>query len=676
MSRFGNRRQLGGFGVAVLISAACSNTAKLGDQPEGLVGGATSAGGTGGAAAMGGDMSTTGGTSSGAGGTTLISVMDGTTDPKDMCPPTTCKEQGIGCGKVVDKCGNVIDCADEGLTCGPLEVCSGGVDMPAQCKTSGDTPCELCSAVKDCSSAPQKTALKGRVVTPGRDDQNTKNQVGVPNAFVYILRNDDADDLPAISSGIPDGGTSCDRCEDQDLGPVLVSTSTDAKGEFTLEGNVPVGKEFLLVVKAGRFRRAVKYTIPDGSECTTTTLPTALPDNPTRLPRDMKDGLAVNIPRIAVTTGGIDAMECVLEKMGIAHSEFGNPGDDGSAAPRVHLYRGRTPSGGGDGASIDANTPLENVIYGDPKRITSYDMLLADCEGQDADTNLDERDEWGPNVVDYVDRGGRMFVSHLRYSWLTGNGTLDGAATWDTNQHSDYNTGAGIVAIGRPQASPRIQNFADWMANEGVAMPPTYGFSITEPRSQEKTLGASSEEFVLTTSIVRGNNTMTTLMGDQTQQFSFNTPYGAADDAVCGRVAYSGFHVAAETSDSGGTMGMGGAGGMGSGAAGMGNAAGMTGGAGRGGGGFPPPGGGGISPSPFEDATFPQHCTAAGDLTAQEKVLLYMLFDLNACVGMTPPPPACVPATCDSLMLTCGFSGDGCGNVLDCGPCPLPKGPK
>ena len=25
-----------------------------------------------------------------------------------------------------------------------------------------------------------------------------------------------------------------------------------------------------------------------------------------------------------------------------------------------------------------------------------------------------------------------------------------------------------------------------------------------------------------------------------------------------------------------------------------------------------------------------------------------------------------------NLKLKCGFSGDGCGDVLDCGPCPLP----
>jgi hypothetical protein len=611
-----------------------------------------SSGGTSAAGGSSGDTTMMGGAggSGAVGGSSTIDVDGGMTDPKSECPATTCKEQGIGCGKVVDKCGNVIDCADEGLTCGPLQVCTGGVDMPAQCQTGGTTPCQVCAAVKDCSKASQKTKLTGRVITPGRDDSNSANQLGVPNAFVYILRDDDETELPAITSGIPAGGMSCDRCQDQDFGPVLVSATTDATGAFTLEGNVPVGQEFVLVVKAGRFRRAIKYTIPDGSECTTVALPTKLPDNPVRLPRDMMDGLAVNIPRIAVTTGGIDAMECVLEKMGIAHAEFGNPGADGSATPRVHIYQGKRPDqmsrGGttmpptppGDGATIDATTPLEDVIYGDPTRIQSYDMLLADCEGADADSSFAERDAEGANVIQYVNNGGRMFVSHLRFSWLSGNGMqayapanaattgLDAAATWDTNfnSKSGISAGDGEIAIGRPQASPRIQNFADWMANEGVAMPPGYTFNIVQPRSQAETLGTSSEEFVLTTSVMDG---MMSTMSDVTQQFSFNTPYGAPDAAVCGRIAYSGFHVVAEAS-------------------------------------------GGVGTQPFESVVFPAECT--GDLSAQEKVLLYMLFDLAACVGTPPEPPPCTPATCDSLMLKCGFSGDGCGGVLDCGPCPLP----
>jgi hypothetical protein len=155
------------------------------------------------------------------------------------------------------------------------------------------------------------------------------------------------------------------------------------------------------------------------------------------------------------------------------------------------------------------------------------------------------------------------------------------------------------------------------MVRESVTVAPGYDFSIIDPRSQATSIGASSEEFVY-----RSDETELGV-----QQFSFNTPYGAPAAAACGRVAYSGFHVAASE---GGMMGMKG---------------------------------------PFGDAIFPAHCT--GDLTAQEKILLYMLFDLGACIGDTPPPPPCEPSECGEDK--CGFASDGCGGVLDCGPCRPPS---
>jgi hypothetical protein len=173
--------------------------------------------------------------------------------------------------------------------------------------------------------------------------------------------------------------------------------------------------------------------------------------------------------------------------------------------------------------------------------------------------------------------------------------------------------GTGAISVGRPAASPRIQNFADWMVNEGVTMAPAYNFAVIDPRNQNTGIGASSEEFVYR----QDGNSMSV------QQFSFNTPYAAPAEAACGRVAYSAFHV----SSSSGT--------------------GMD----------------------FETAIFPAHCT--GDLTNQEKVLLYMLFDLGACIGDDPPPPPCVPAVCGEDQ--CGFQPDGCGGVLDCGPCRPPS---
>src|SRR5690606_36339657 len=140
------------------------------------------------------------------------------------------------------------------------------------------------------------------------------------------------------------------------------------------------------------------------------------------------------------------------------------------------------------------------------------------------------------------------------------------------------NTGTGVVSIvgTRPLASPRIESFAAWLVNEGVTTAPGYTFNIAEPRSQATALGANSEEFVYRS----GGNS-------RVQQFSFDTPYGAPDDNVCGRVAYSGFHVVA-----------------------------------------------GSTPN---TAIFPEHCS--GNLTDQEKVLLYMLFDVGACVGDVPEAP-------------------------------------
>ncbi len=591
-------------GVILGIFTACSG------DPEGGDGNTIGSGGT-----NGGGGSSTGGSSSGGSSTGGTLNVDG-----GGCQPKTCADLGWACGHALDGCGNVIDCGEEGLACGDSEVCIGGVDGPTECTKGSVGTCEVCSAIPDCSEEPEVTRLTGRVVSPGRDDNDTANQVGVPNAIVYILRNNEAAELPPITTGIPSGGTSCDRCEDENVGPVLAGAVTDATGNFTLEGSIPVGTEFLMVVKAGKFRRAVKHTLPESAACETTTLPTTLPDNPTRLPRSMSDGIAVNIPRIAVSTGQIDAMECVFEKMGIAHEEFGNPGDDGSGAARVHLYRGG--EGGPAGARIDNETPSDSELYTDLDRLQNYDMVVADCEGPSWDGDSSQRIASGANLREYVNRGGRMFLSHLSFSWLEDNGNqaydaddpfntgLNPAASWAGSLDTSSNTGTGIISVNRDDASPRIQNFADWMVSEGVTTAPDYEFTINEPRSQTTGLGEASEEFVY-----RGDG------NERVQQFSFNTPYGAPDEQACGRVAYSGFHVFGDGDT-----------------------------------------------NAYLNATFPDHCE--GDLTDQEKVLLYMLFDLGACVGDNPPPPPCVPVTCESAGATCGFVADGCGNVLECGECP------
>lgn len=588
-------------------------------------------------------------------------------DEPPACEPTasSCAELGWECGTALNNCGQQFSCADEGRGCKNLELCVGGINAPTQC-VSAFEDCPLCQHVPDCSSASQPTRLSGRVVTPGRSDDNTGNQVGVPNAVVYILRSNDPSTLPAIPEGLPDDGESqsCDRCEDAPLGPSLVGAVTNAEGEYTIEGNIPVGEEFLLVVKAGKFRRAQHVTLDEAGACATTQLPTAVTDgNPTRLPRALDDGLGVHIPRVAVTTGNYDGMECVFEKLGIQHALFTNP----LGAGRIHLYRDNgawssaedrscvecsecdsnscrraacTGCAGCDSAectscqadALDACESAGQVtlrtdmnparLHENGGRIGEYDMVVSDCRGNTGGTPAAES-SGSANVRRYVNRGGRFFASHYAHNWIqSGSASYDPESPLDTGLNpavtwADHDAGiedgTGVISENPPRssASPRIQTFIDWMVREdAVTSADDLTFNIPEPRSRATTLGPYTEEFVHCDGGVCDRTSRR-----RPQQVAFYTPYAAPEEAAaCGRVVYSGFHVSVTGSG---------------------------------------------------NWNFPEHCN--GDLSPTEKTLLFMLFDLGACIGEVPPP-SCTPET-ECPAGACGVTPDGCGNTLDCGPC-------
>ena len=135
---------------------------------------------------------------------------------------------------------------------------------------------------------------------------------------------------------------------------------------------VPTGPAIPLVVQVGKWRRQV--TVNVANKCADNLIPGS---DLTRLPRDHMEG---DIPHIAVTTGGSDALECLLRRIGIADSEFTNESGSG----RVHLYVGGEVGTDANGQGADQFSPAlggqsfthATTLWNDVAKMRAYDMLM------------------------------------------------------------------------------------------------------------------------------------------------------------------------------------------------------------------------------------------------------------------------------------------------------------
>jgi hypothetical protein len=532
------------------------------------------------------------------------------------CTPLTCQAIGATCGPQSNGCGGQI------ASCGPCdsdEVCQG---TPSTCIPNLCT--NLCQDRATCSPG-QQTSITGTVYAPNGTEP-------LYNALVYVPNLANLANLPTISAG-----PTCERCEDEDLGEPLVAAVTGPDGRFTLR-DVPAEVEFPLVVKMGKWRRVTM--VPAVDACSSNVL--AADD--ARLPRHMNDaapGLEqhVNIPKFALTTGRVDAIECVMRKVGIADSEFTAPTGNG----RIHLYRGM---GSGNPAYPGAGTSRTNgIVTGTAdtalfsgNTLNNYDVAIFDCEGKEIGRNTTREN----TLRSFANAGGRVFASHYSYTYLnekdpgqatnSDNNRFADTATWGGSQSTEanaHNPTTGIIDLSHDKG----QAFDSWLGDVN-ALHPTYGdgyISIIDPRGYVRAVNASTtERFVYTDAdhLVPGYSGQGAQPnGDinvqsAVQQYSFNTPVGAPADEACGRVLYSAFHVAGTNLDT-------------------------------------------------SNSVFPEHCNNSA-LTPQEKILEFMIFDLSACVSTTVPP-SCTPTTCQNLGVDCGYVSDGCGGLLECGTCVPPE---
>jgi hypothetical protein len=409
-----------------------------------------------------------------------------------------------------------------------------GSDGSARFDGAGPGPCTglACRRV-DCTGR-TPTTLMGTVYTPAGDLPLYNAIVYVPNAPVDAFPNE----------------LTCARCDSNLSGDPIVQTTTDIRGEFRLEG-VPTGADVPLVIQVGRWRRQI--VVPSVSECAVTTLDAGM----TRLPRNKGEG---DIPRIALTTGGADALECLLRKVGIDDAEFTTEAGDG----RVHLYAGEGGTDSFDGALGGMSFTPAPAFWETLTNLTRYDVVLHSCEGTEDPDNKSVTARQAMQT--YVNMGGRVFASHWHNYWVEfGPDPFPSVANFDHQDDLDDPFTALLDT-----SFPKGMALADWLVHVGGSMvrgeivihAGQHTVNSVNPPAAQRWIYSDTPASV--------------------QYLTFNTPVGVMPEMQCGRFVLSDIHVSSGDSSS-------------------------------------------------SDEPFPTGCTSDG-LSAQEKVLIFMLFDLSSCI--------------------------------------------
>jgi hypothetical protein len=304
-------------------------------------------------------------------------------------------------------------------------------------------------------------------------------------------------------------------------------------------------------------------------------------DNPltdpqvTRLPRNKAEG---DLPHIAISVGGGDQMECLPLRMGVDPAEFTTGDGDG----HIHLYAGDAgtyPPLANFDATHNAGAALTQSstgLWASTDTLKKYDIVILSCEaGENAQSKTTAMRQ---AMYDYASLGGRVFASHLHSVWFAqGPNPLPTTGTWRKVTQNPPDPSPATINTSFPKGAA----LAQWLVNVGASTTPGQ-ISVSFPRNDIQAVNpAVASEW------------LTVPDPGAVQYMSFNTPIGAADDKICGREVFTDLHVASVD----------------------------------------------IMSLPALNANgFPASCEMR-DLSAQEKVVAFMLFDLSACVQSEDMPP-------------------------------------
>jgi len=413
-------------------------------------------------------------------------------------------------------------------------------------------------------SAGQKTTVSGTVYDPA-------GKWPLYNAVIYVPSADGA--LPPLPVGV-----ACEKCSDPLSAKVIALSGPD--GKFQLE-DVPAGRVDL-VVQLGKWRRKQTISVVPCQD-------NPLSDvNLTRLPRTQLEG---DIPKIALSTGHSDALECLLRKIGIADSEFTTDSGGGRVSMFVGCEGDQADKHTGASKFADrlggAAFPSTSQLF-DSGTLEQYDVVIFSCEGHKCDA-LQTPDNIA-QLVGFADRGGRVFLDHNHYNWLNhADAPIERAAEFSSSPNdiqSPLPTKINTVQF------PKGEAFADWLRN--VQASTTWGaLDIYAAKTSVQSLSPNrSQSWIYRDDEPKGHF-----------YFTINTPVAIKDDEpapeACGRVVFTDLHVSKS-------------------------------------------GGGNAMDFSDQDTPFPDGCTSSV-LTPQEKALEFMLFDLSSCVQQETSMPKIPP---------------------------------
>jgi hypothetical protein len=224
--------------------------------------------------------------------------------------------------------------------------------------------------------------------------------------------------------------------------------------------------------------------------------------------------------------------------------------------------------------------PSAESLWSDLDALTRYDVVLMSCDGRE-----DDMENKGAQsleaMADYLNLGGRVFGSHYQNMWFK-HGPAPFSSLAQFEKQSDLGNVSGQVVT----SFPKGQAMSEWLVNAGATQAAGQVAIAGAQHNILRENPAFTQRWIATESPV-----------PSVQYISANTPLGASDAEQCGRLVLSDIHVS--------------------------------------------PGG---PEDDISDASepFPQGCVTS-ELTPQEAVLAFMLFDISGCIVPDDQVPVAPP---------------------------------